>query len=660
MAEDVNPLKSVWRSAELRPLVAGRLFASIAEWVWYTVATVYAFTLSGVEAVGAIGVAAVFPAAFLSPAMGYVIDRFPRERVLAAMLALRFVSLIAAVVSAAFFPSVGVLIAVAVAEGVASLFVRPTTAALLPSVTRRPEDLVRAHAALSFADNIGVLVGPVSGGFILAGTTPVIAFATGAVLALFSLVATIRVRVDATGVAELTASAGLRHALTEATRGAREVAGRDVRSVALVTALAFVVSGAGEVFIVPLAIDQLLWGEAGPGLLTACIAGGGLIAGVLLGMIGRRRLGPWFVGAAVTMGIALALIAAAPVAVVVIPASIALGAGTLLVMTASQVQVQGMVPSSAGGRVLGTIEGLGFLAMAAGVWATTQMIDGWSLRTSLLVLAAVTLASAIALAWALLRADARVTQARERIGALDGIALFAPLPNALRERIATQLDTLDVAAGGVVTYQGEYGDSFYVVEAGTLEVFVDGRQVRSLGAGDFFGEVALLADTARTATVRAATDCRLWVLPRRVFLSVLTGFAGTGHVITAASTERQAIMPVGADDRDDSLARVPLLAYMDRDTVRDLAASAATARYDAATIVFRENDPTGDAYFIVEGQVDFDRAGESLRTFGPGMLFGEGAALRPGATRAATATAAPGTVLLQIPGERLRAVVTQS
>ena len=89
-----------------------------------------------------------------------------------------------------------------VAEGVAFLFIRPTTAALLPSVTRRPEDLVRAHAALSFADNIGVLVGPVSGGFILAGTTPVIAFATGAVLALFSLVATVRVRVDATGVSQ--------------------------------------------------------------------------------------------------------------------------------------------------------------------------------------------------------------------------------------------------------------------------------------------------------------------------------------------------------------------------------------------------------------------------------------------------------------------------
>ena len=407
------------------------------------------------------------------------------------------------------------------------------------------------------------------------------------------------------------------------------------------------------------AIDQLLWGEAGPGLLTACIAGGGLVAGVVLGMIGQRRLGPWFVGAGVTLAIALALIAAAPIAVVVIPASIAFGAAGVLVMTASQVQVQGMVPSSAGGRVLGTIEGLGFLAMAAGVWATTKMIDGWSLRISLLVLAAVTLASTIGLAWALLRADSRVAQTREGAGALDGIALFAPLPNVLRERIATQLEILDVAAADVVTYQGEYGDSFYVVEAGTLEVFVDGHKVRSLGPNDFFGELALLDDIPRRATVRAATDCQLGVLPRRAFLSVLTGFAATDRVIRAASTERQAIVPAAANDRDDPLARVPLFAHLGRDAVRGLAASATTARYDAATVVFRENDSAGGAYFIVDGQVEFDQAGERIRTLGPGMLFGEGAALRPGATRAATATAAPGTVLLRIPGEQVRAAVSQ-
>ena len=158
--------------------------------------------------------------------------------------------------------------------------------------------------------------------------------------------------------------------------------------------------------------------------------------------------------------------------------------------------------------------------------------------------------------------------------------------------------------------------------------------------------------------MRAATDCRLWVLPRRAFLSVLTGFAATGHVITAASTERQATMPVAANDRDDPLARVPLFAHLGRDAVRGLAASATTARYDAATVVFRENDSAGDVYFIVDGEVAFDQAGERIRTLGPGMLFGEGAALRP-ATRAATATAAPGTVLLRIPGEQVRAAVSQ-
>ena len=92
----------------------------------------------------------------------------------------------------------------------------------------------------------------------------------------------------------------------------------------------------------------------------------------------------------------------------------------------------------------------------------------------------------------------------------------------------------------------------------------------------------------------------------------------------------------------------------------ELAVSAKTVRYDAATVVFRESDCAVDTYFIVDGQVEFDQAGERIRTLGPGMLFGEGAALRPGTTRAATATAAPGTVLLRLPGEQVRAAVTQS
>lgn len=652
--------ESVTRNPNLRRLVVGRLLATVAEWMWYTVAMVYAFTLSGVGAVGAISVAAVLPAALLSPTLGYVIDKYPHERVLTGVFAMRLVSIVVTAVSAAFFPAVSILVAVIAVEGTTTMFVRPTTAALLPSITQRPQDLVRAHAALGTTDKMGILIGPVAGGLMLASTSPAAALSVSGIFALGAVAAVMTVRVDVTERLHGAAGDGPRHALGETAKGVRTVAGPHVRSIVVVTALAFLMLAASEVFVVPLAIDLLHWGQAGPGVLTALIAGGGLLGGLALGAIGKRRLGPWFVVAGAVMAMALTLMAAAPHYVVVLASTIAFGAGSALLMMAGQVQIQSLIPLSAGGRVLGAVEGLSQFAMAAGAWATTRVTQGWSLRTSLLALAVLTVLAMLAVARSLLRTDARVAATRERVGALDEIALFAPLTNVLRERIATQIYGEEVGAGEVVTYQGEYGDSFYIVESGTLDVCVDGRHVRSLGAGDFFGELALLRDTTRSATVRATSDCRLWVLPRRAFLTVLTGFYPTGQTIDAASAERQANMPATANGRDAALASAPLLAALPADTIRDLAASATTEGYDTATVVFGENDPARDAYFIVDGRVDFDRAGERIRALGPGRIFGEVAVLRPGATRAATATAAAGTVLWRLPGERLRAAVSQS
>lgn len=648
---------SVARNAKLRRLVVGRLLATVSEWMWYTVTTVYAFTLAGVGAVGAISVAAVLPAALVSPALGYVIEKYPHERILTGVYAMRLVAIIVTAVSAVFIPAVPILVAVIAVEGISAMFVRPTTAALLPSITHRPEDLVKAHAALGTSDKVGILIGPVVGGLMLASTAPAIAFGVAAVLSLGSVAAVLTVRVDAADRLQGAAGDRPQHALTEAAKGVRTAAGPHVRSIVLVTALAFLMLAASEVFVVPLAIELLGWGRAGPGLLTALIAGGGLLGGLALGAIGKRRLGPWFVVAGAVMAIALTLMAAAPHYLVVLAASIAFGAGSSLVMMAGQVQIQSLVPLSTGGRVLAAVEGLSQFAMAAGAWATTRVTQGWSLRTSLLVLAVLMLLATLGVARSLLKTDARVAATRQRVGALDEIALFAPLTNVLRERIATQIHSEEVGAGDVVTYQGEYGDSFYIVESGTLDVCVDGRHVRSLGAGDFFGELALLRDTTRSATVRATSDCRLWVLPRRAFLTVLTGFDPTSRTIDSASAERQANMPATTEDRDAALAGAPLLAAVPADTIRDLAAAATTEGYHTATVVFGENDPANDAFFIVDGRVDFDRAGERIRALGPGRIFGEVAVLRPGTTRAATATAAAGTVLWRLPGEQLRAAV---
>jgi CRP-like cAMP-binding protein len=81
------------------------------------------------------------------------------------------------------------------------------------------------------------------------------------------------------------------------------------------------------------------------------------------------------------------------------------------------------------------------------------------------------------------------------------------------------------AAGEAVVRQGEDGDCFYVVESGRLEVLVDGRPVREHGPGDGFGEIALLRDVPRTATVRAIEDSELRALPREEFLAGVSGSA---------------------------------------------------------------------------------------------------------------------------------------
>ncbi len=660
MLNNLNVLESAARNTELGRLVVGRLLATVAEWMWYTVITVYAFTLAGVGAVGAISIAAVLPAALLSPALGYVIDKYAHERILTSAFALRFLVVAGTTISAVFYPAVPVLVALAAVEGVAAMSVRPTTAALLPSVTQRPDDLVQAHAAFGITDKVGVLIGPVLGGLMLAWTAPGTALTVAAVLSLGSVAAVITVRVDAADFLHGPTDDGLQHALVETARGLRTVAGRNLLPITLVTALAAVMGAASDVFVVPLAMNRLHWGEAGPGMLIAFIAGGGLLGGFALGAIGKRRLGPWFVVAGATMGIALALMAAVPANAVVLAALIAFGAGIALVMMAGQVQIQSLVPLSESGRLLGILEGLGQFAMAAGAWVTTRVIQGWSLRTSLFALAVLTVLGTLGVARALLRTDARVAATRQRVGALDWIALFAPLTNVLRERIAIELYTEEVAAGEVVIYQGEYGDSFYIVESGTLDVRVDGRHVRSLGPGDFFGGIALMHNTTRTATVHATSDCRLRVLPRRAFLTILTGFDPTAKTINASAADRQANMPAASDDRDVALARAPLLATLPADTIRDLAVSATTERHDATTVIFSENDLADDAYFIVDGCVEFDEAGERIRTLGPGSLFGARAVLRPGTTHAATATATAGTILWRLPGEQLRAAVTQT
>ena len=102
-----------------------------------------------------------------------------------------------------------------------------------------------------------------------------------------------------------------------------------------------------------------------------------------------------------------------------------------------------------------------------------------------------------------------------------------------------------MGASDAVVREGEAGDRFFVVDSGELEVTVDGKPVRKLGPGDHFGEIALLRDVPRTATVTAVGDVDLYALERDEFIAAVTGHAPSIEAADAVVSQRLATARTG-------------------------------------------------------------------------------------------------------------------
>jgi len=95
---------------------------------------------------------------------------------------------------------------------------------------------------------------------------------------------------------------------------------------------------------------------------------------------------------------------------------------------------------------------------------------------------------------------------------LKRVPIFSGLDRKELERIATSMKERTFRAGDKVTSEGQSGVGFFVIEDGAAKVTVRGEERRRLGPGDYFGEVALLNESARTATITAETDLRCYGL----------------------------------------------------------------------------------------------------------------------------------------------------
>jgi hypothetical protein len=195
-------------------------------------------------------------------------------------------------------------------------------------------------------------------------------------------------------------------------------------------------------------------------------------------------------------------------------------------------------------------EALLTLGVAAGGLAAPLIVELVGARPALVAVGLVA-PLAVAAGWpALRRLDASMRVRDADIELLRAVTMLRALPAATIEQLGAGLEHAELEPGRAVFEQGTYGERFYIVEAGRAEVVRDGRIVETLGRGECFGEIALLRQQARTATVRASADgiLRVSVLPRSAFLTAVTGYpasAAAGEDVVTTRLEALDLVPRG-------------------------------------------------------------------------------------------------------------------
>jgi hypothetical protein len=197
-------------------------------------------------------------------------------------------------------------------------------------------------------------------------------------------------------------------------------------------------------------------------------------------------------------------------------------------------------------RVFGVLQGLMMGATAIGALAVPILIALVGERAAFAVAGLSLPAAFLLLGRAILAGDRLDPLRADELRLLRSVPMLAPLSGPILERIAGSLTRIEVSVGGVVIHEGEVGDRFYVVAAGRLEVEVHGHDVRELGPGDGFGEIALLRGLPRTATVRAITEAVLLAIDSEPFLAAMTGQPRSRSIAVGLADQRLAADQVEA------------------------------------------------------------------------------------------------------------------
>jgi MFS family permease len=498
---------------------------------------VVAFHDGGAAAVGVVAFARLAPTALFTPFGAVFADRFPRDRVLvlsALVRAVAGVGIVAVLVAGG--PHLAVY-ALAVISTMAFRLFRPTHSALLPGLCSTPFELSTANVVRGMLDSVSTLLGPLAAALLLFIASPNAVFATSAALSLASGALLFRLSYEAPPRKR---PEPLRRIARETIEGFQALTRyRDAGLLIWLSLAQSLTQGFLSVFMVVLAFEELGMGAPGVGILNAAVGAGAVAGsfGASMFVTGRRLAVLEGVGV-LLWGVPLTLCGVLPLAPVVLAMMCLNGIGMALVDIGLHTLPARLVPEVLLARIFGVKGSLTALAGAAGALVTPVAIDLLGIQGAMVALGLIAPALT-ALVWVRLRAiDATIEQRDTEVAVLNHVPIFGPLPMPAIDGLALHVEQVHFESGQVVCSQGEDADSFYLIEAGAADVIGDGRVVRTLDSGDGFGEIALLGESSRTATVRARTPLRLYAVDGREFRSTVSGYTSSRREADAVVRDR--------------------------------------------------------------------------------------------------------------------------
>jgi MFS family permease len=538
----LGPYAVLRSNRNLQLLFGGQVISTFGDWLYVVALVVLAYDLTGsATLVAAITFVRLLPYALFLPFSGVLADRGNRKALMigadlgrgACMLGLLFVGSEETLWIA--FPLVFL------ATAFSSLF-KPAMSSVLPALVGDEENLVKANGIWSQMDALSFVLGPALGGVLVLLGEPRLAFLINGLTFLISAATLLFVRVPPREAAERR-EGGEEGWLSETVAGFRflfkENEGVLAAFTLTITGIGLM-GGAMWTLTVVLAEETFGLGGQGTGFLNAAYGAGGLLGGLVVGAAASRLgLGSTFIwGTAISSAVAI-LFGLSPAGVLPFVLILALGVTDVFSDVASTTVLQTGTPNELLGRVFGAFESTLIFSMLVGAAVIGPLIDITGPRAATVILTLISVALLIVCL-------PRLKRMEDALGVrvfFRQVPVLTSLSHRAIDDFASRVQVEKVPSGTDIVRQGERGDRLYILKEGEAEVSArgsEGREVEvaTLSKHDYFGEIALLRDVPRTATVRSRSPVELYSLGRSDFQELLERFEDLRAAMTGTGDAR--------------------------------------------------------------------------------------------------------------------------